>query len=130
MKWGTISCFAVGVLMLGISGAAAEDALSFPNHDKSGAFKNEAGVVVTKVSVNQQTSNGCDQVDKEHDANLADGDSFTVQYNSACDYEFHIEVKDCSNQEQHVSASDIQSDLVDVVIKGTCDALRTSKEVP
>lgn len=117
-----------------VTGASATNTISFPVPSGvpqvKGGFKNEAGVVVTKVKVNQQSSNGCEQIDKSNDGNLSDGNGFYVEYNPMCDYEFHIEVSSCPNKEQHVSSSDIQSGQTEVVLKGSCLNLETSREVP
>lgn len=120
--------------MASAGGALATNTITFPVpsgvSNVQGGFKNTAGVVVTKVRVNQQTQNNCDQIDKDNDGNLTDGEGFYVKYNPICDYEFHIEVSGCPNKEQHVSSTDIQSGAVEVVLKGTCFDLETSREVP
>lgn len=117
-----------------VSGASASDNISFPVPtgvpQAKGGFKNSAAVVVTSVEVNQQTKNGCDQDDKTHSSNVDDGDGFYIYYNPTCDYEFHVKIKDCPNQELHMSASDIQSGQTEAHLKGSCADPKLSREVP
>lgn len=117
-----------------VSGASASDTISFPVPtgvpQAKGGFKNSAGVVVSSVEVNQQTHNGCDQDDKTHSANVDDGDGFYIYYNPTCDYEFHVKISGCPNQELHMSASDIQSGQTEAHLKGSCADPKLSREVP
>ncbi|WP_424832513.1 hypothetical protein [Ruegeria sp.] len=122
------------LLLAFATSAGASDDISFPVPtgvpQVKGGFKNTSSGIVTKVKVNQQSQNGCEQIDKEHDGNVGSDGGFYIYYNPECDYEFHVEIKDCNNQELHMSSSDIQAGQTEAHLKGVCPNPNLTREVP
>ncbi|MEO0978148.1 MAG: hypothetical protein AAFY24_12870 [Pseudomonadota bacterium] len=134
MKSVKTLAFSTLFALASVTGASASDTISFsvPSGvpQAKGGFKNSAGVVVSSVEVNQQMQNGCDQDDKTHSANVDNGDGFYIYYNPLCDYEFHVKISGCPNQELHMSSADIQSGQTEAHLKGSCADPKLSREVP
>lgn len=129
-----VSLLSIALLAANATVASASDNISFPVPtgvpQAKGGFKNTSSGIVTKVQVNQQSKNGCEQDDQEHDANVGTDDGFYIYYNPLCDYEFHVHIEKCNNQKLHMSSSDIQAGQTEAHLKGACPNPNLTREVP
>ena len=134
-KSGLFRCTALSTLIavmgLAISSQALAD-MNFCNgcaNKSEGRAKNTAEVVVTKVKIDQESSDECDHEEMEHSGNLLQDDSFQVIMNGDCSYHFKFDTtSDCKGEKAAtVRLSDHIAGTTTVVMHEQCGKLKTSK---
>jgi hypothetical protein len=88
---------------------------------------NQSAATVTSVKIRQTPDNGCAEVTKREKANLGSKDKFEVAALDKCAYHFMFNTtKGCTGTKDiKVSAKDLQTSEVWVVLTGACGTLNT-----
>ena len=90
-------------------------------------MRNNASVVVTKVTVDQLT---CGWKKKTHDQNMLLGDKFSLKVGSRCEYYVAFKTtKGCiGDTATGIGPGDIEAGVKTLILKGACGSLSVQKK--